>query len=128
MAWTFGGGKSWWVCWSCWSAPAVGTAQTQPPAMHVRTLGLGSDSIDVVTTQFGEARLLLCNLHDNEDTSVEAARRVLSKRSGRLIELRHTGQRNLTFRILNREYGCDPNRIFTDPGIRRTLETIRRLG
>ena len=75
----------------------------------------------VVHTVPGEARVNMLNLHDDEGTSVEAALDVARERGGRVVEVVHTGERNLTFAVGGRRYTADPNRIFTDAGRRRTL-------
>src|SRR5688572_12683647 len=62
------------------------------------------------------------NLHDDENTSVEAATDFLSRYGGSLLQLQHTGKRNFNFKLDGRSFSFDPNRIFTDKGIRSTLE------
>ena len=64
------------------------------------------------------------NLHDDEDTSVEAVLDVVRERGGRVVELVHSGDRNVTFHIGGRAYEADPNRMFTPDGRRRTLATL----
>lgn len=66
------------------------------------------------------------NLHDDENTSVEAALAVIARRGGRVVELRHTGARLVTFALGGASYTVDPNRIFTDAGRARTLATHSR--
>ncbi len=66
-------------------------------------------------------RLDALSLHDDENTSVEAALEVIAERGGRVVELRHTGARLLAFRAGGASYTVDPNRIFTETGRRRTL-------
>lgn len=61
------------------------------------------------------------NLHENEQTSVAAAIALLQHRPGTLIELRAGGGRLVSFRAGWRPYAFDPNRIFTDAGLRATL-------
>lgn len=61
------------------------------------------------------------NLHDDEDTSVEAALDVIRRRGGRLVELAHTGDRNVRFSAGGATYVADPNRMFTASGRGRTL-------
>ncbi|GAB5534512.1 MAG: hypothetical protein Rubg2KO_07610 [Rubricoccaceae bacterium] len=61
------------------------------------------------------------NMHDDESTSVDAALDVMRERGGRVVELVHTGDRNVTFRVDNTDFVADPNRMFTDVGRRRTL-------
>ena len=61
------------------------------------------------------------NLHDDEGTSVEAARDVLLERGGRLVELVHIGTRHVRFEVDGATYEADPNRMFTASGRSRTL-------
>ena len=66
------------------------------------------------------------NVHDDENTAAEAALDVIARRGGRLVELRHTGARNLAFRVGGETFTVDPNRIFTDAGRARTLANLSR--
>jgi hypothetical protein len=63
----------------------------------------------------------MINVHDDENTSVLAGRQILCETSGRLIELSHSGNRLVTFRLGGKTHRFDPNRIFSDTGIRDTL-------
>lgn len=69
----------------------------------------------------GHPGLRYVNLHENEQTSVAAARALLQHQPGTLIELRAGGGRLVTFRAGWRPFAFDPNRIFTDAGLRATL-------
>lgn len=62
------------------------------------------------------------NMHDNEETSVEASRRVMGELGGRLLELRHSGERLIKVNYNGAEFSFDPNRIFTTQGVQDTLE------
>jgi hypothetical protein len=64
----------------------------------------------------------MLNVHDDEDTSVDAGKANLPKYGGRLIELVHSGERLITFTLSGKTYKFDPNRIFSDTGIAKTLE------
>jgi len=72
-----------------------------------------------------KGNITLINVHDNENTSVEAAKMVIDSLGGTLMQLRHTGERNIQFNHQGRAFQFDPNRIFTDKGAE---ETIRNLG
>lgn len=65
----------------------------------------------------------LC-LHDNEDTSPEAVLEVMKRHGGRLVELQHSGARNISFEMGDTVYTFDPNRIFTEKGIEATLARL----
>ena len=66
------------------------------------------------------------SVHDDENTAVEAALAVIARRGGRLVEVRHTGARNLAFTAGGEAFTVDPNRIFTDAGRARTLAALSR--
>ncbi|KTD68855.1 MULTISPECIES: protein tyrosine phosphatase [Legionella] len=61
------------------------------------------------------------HVHHNEQTALKAAQAVIQKEGGSLITLVHSGGRNIVFRLNNQRYEFDPNRIFTDNGIKKTL-------
>ncbi len=84
-------------------------------------LSLGGTKIDLVVHQSDDAGLTYINLHDDENTAVEAALAILQSHGGVIYELRHEGERNITFQIGDATYVVDPNRIFTDQGIDATL-------
>lgn len=84
-------------------------------------LPLGDTTIDLVVHRSEKAGLTYVNLHDDENTAVEAALAILRTHGGVLFELRHEGVRNLTFQIDQSAFIVDPNRIFTDHGIELTL-------
>ena len=61
------------------------------------------------------------HLHQNEATALKAARFVIYRQGGSLLTLIHPGERNVVFRLHKTRYEFDPNRIFTDVGIKKTL-------
>jgi len=67
------------------------------------------------------ASQFMISLHDDETTSVEAGRHVLDHVGGRLLELTHSGERKISFQYNGRTYTVDPNRMFLEAGIRRSL-------
>jgi hypothetical protein len=83
---------------------------------------LGDTEIHAVAHQCGDG-LTLLNVHDDEDTSVQAGIANIREYCGRVIELAHTSERLITFRLGGRKYAFDPNRIFTDAGIAETLKS-----
>ncbi len=66
--------------------------------------------------------VLYYNMHDNENTAVEAMDSILKKYEGKFIELQFKGKR-LVGGWLNQQryFWVDPNRIYTDLGIYKTL-------
>lgn len=69
--------------------------------------------------------LTFINLHDDENTSVLAAVAVIDSLGGTLLQLKHTGKRNIEFRIEGGAYEFDPNRMFTDLGAENSLRRFR---
>ncbi len=66
------------------------------------------------------------NIHDNENTSVEAARSVFNEIGGTLIEIQAQGKRLISFNSNKNIYKFDPNRIFSKNGIKKTLSACGR--
>jgi len=62
------------------------------------------------------------NMHENEQTSVDAAKQLMNQTGGRLLELHHGGERLITFEFQGKKYKFDPNRIFTPSGVEQTLK------
>lgn len=61
------------------------------------------------------------HLHENERTALYAAKLYVDTKGGTLITIKHSGQRNIVFYMDNQRFEFDPNRIFTDDGIKKTL-------
>jgi hypothetical protein len=93
-----------------------------------RQLRLGESTVDIVTSTSERpgSKHFFCNLHDDENTAVEAGLIVLGRRGGRLVELQHGGKRDIRFRLDGDTFSVDPNRIFTTEGVRRTLAKLSR--
>ena len=57
------------------------------------------------------------NLHENENTSVVAAKTLIYQKGGGSITfLQHGGTRDISFVFNGQDYSIDPNRMFTYPG------------
>ncbi len=87
---------------------------------NTRVYQVGDTKVEAVVYEKGTG-LTYFNMHDNENTSAEAAKAFIDKVGGRLIELKHSGDRNLTFGIDGSKYEMDPNRMFTDAGVKLKL-------
>ena len=66
------------------------------------------------------------HVHQNEKTALKAAKYAMSKQGGSLLTLTHSGGRNIVFHLNNQRYEFDPNRIYTDKGIKKTLAQYSR--
>ncbi len=99
-------------------APELVCERSDPE--EVCDVQLGESTVQIVTTTWGTGSTLV-SLHDNEQTAVDAARVLLPRHGGRLIELRHSGERRVRFVLGENAWTVDPNRIFTPEGREATL-------
>ena len=87
---------------------------------------LGDKTISFRVVQYGETVNTCCiNLHDDEMTSVKAARSLLEQQGGLLIKIENQFQRNVNFPFKGVMYSFDPNRIFSRTGIGLTLRVSK---
>ncbi|MBA2656627.1 MAG: protein tyrosine phosphatase [Tatlockia sp.] len=89
-------------------------------ATETYTVKLGNSKVAILKTA-GKGKTFV-HLHESEVTALKAARIYLMKNGGTLITLKHSGKRNVIFYLKGSRYEFDPNRIFTDKGIRKTLK------
>lgn len=88
-------------------------------AKEVKILYLGNTPVNVVIHNNGPG-LTYINLHDDENTCVIQAKKL----PGTVIELQHSGQKNITFVLNGVTYIIDPNRMFTNTGITKSLKKL----
>lgn len=90
---------------------------------------IGDRNIPVKILQYGPVNnnIICLNLHDNEITSVQAARAVLEETGGTLVKIENKNQRVIQFRLKGINYGFDPNRMFSRVGIEQTLRDNRKI-
>lgn len=89
---------------------------------------LAGNTVPIKVLQFGDRRdVVLISLHDDEATSVDAAKRILQEQGGMLIELENYAQRNIRFRLGQSAYKVDPNRIFSREGIKKSMEEFGQV-
>jgi hypothetical protein len=97
------------------------------PSISTIHYKLGETTIPIRIYQYGDVKDLICiNLHDDEQSSVEAARTFLQEEGGMLIKFENRKQRNIKFRLRGKYYTFDPNRMFSKDGIEQTLTHFRR--
>ncbi|MDX1419376.1 MAG: hypothetical protein R3181_05365 [Rubricoccaceae bacterium] len=111
-------------------ALAAGPATAQPDSLAtlalpwrfgLQGLTLGDSTVALSEHASVAEGMDLLVLHDDENTASEAGLRFVTEYGGRLVELLAQGERHVAFAIGGRTYSVDPNRIFTDRGVRRTL-------
>lgn len=109
-----------------------GSFQKQSPAEYVPVekiiyFQMGIRTVPLRLLQYGDqSEIILINLHDNESTSVEAAKLVLKEYGGLLIEVENDLKRNIRYQVGPYFYSVDPNRIFSREGISKSLEEFGR--
>jgi hypothetical protein len=87
----------------------------------------GNDSTAIRISRYGNnQKLVMIHLHDDESTSVRAARQVLGETGGILIEVENKGVRLVKFRKSGKIFWFDPNRIFTAKGRLQNLRFLNR--
>jgi len=93
-------------------------------SVRVEQYAIGSDTLTFHTTIYypHPPSVTFINLHDNENTSVDAGLDFLSKYGGTLLQLQHTGKRIFAYVMNEQTFSFDPNRIFTNAGLKATLE------
>src|ERR1700744_5883374 len=90
---------------------------------EIHPVMLGNTKVQIIKSVKSKGRAKnFVHVHEDEVTALAAARLYLIKEGGTLITLKHSGKRNITFCLKGQRYEFDPNRIFTDAGIRRTLK------
>ena len=94
-----------------------------PDITHVQLYSFADIDVAIQTTchRTCTSPVLFINLHDNENTSVEAATVYLDKTGGSLVQLKHLDLRNICINLQDQGYTFDPNRIFTPAGVQATL-------
>src|SRR5438105_1472115 len=84
-------------------------SQSAPSQVRSVPLTLGETRLEALVHEKPGSGVVLVNVHDDENTSVEAALSVLEAQGGRLVELKHTGARLITFELEKKTYVVDPN-------------------
>ncbi|WED44180.1 protein tyrosine phosphatase [Legionella cardiaca] len=84
------------------------------------TVKLGDTNVNIIK-QIGHGKTFV-HLHENEVTALQAAKIYVKRHGGTLITLKHSGNRNIVFHLNRVRYEFDPNRIFTNAGITKTLK------
>lgn len=105
----------------------VSLAQKKPDSITT-VYKLGSALIAFKTTCFGPpSAVVFVNVHENESTSVTAAKHVLdSVKQYCIVELQFNKRRLINFNLNRKNYSIDPNRIYTQVGAKATLKKYNR--
>lgn len=87
---------------------------------HYHWVKLGDTAV-IIQQQANGAGKAFVHLHQNETTALAAAQAVVHAEGGSVLTLVHAGGRNIVFHVNNEPYEFDPNRMFTEAGIQKTL-------
>lgn len=81
---------------------------------------VGDSTVIIKQYKHGHGKAFV-HVHQNETTALKAARAVIKSEGGSVLTLVHKGGRNIVFHLRHQRYEFDPNRIYTDQGIKKTL-------
>lgn len=99
--------------------------RTVAGATSAESVRLGETPVRLLVEDHPPAGVTYVHLHENETTAAQAAARVVARSGGRLVRVQSQRTRLITFLADSVGYTFDPNRVFTQLGIERTL---RRYG
>jgi hypothetical protein len=98
------------------------------PKISTVSYKLGERIIQIKVSQYGDLKdIVYVNLHDDEITAVNAARRLLERDAGILIKIENYKTRNIKFKLEGKYYTFDPNRMFSRIGIIQTLTMFGKI-
>lgn len=84
---------------------------------------VGETRVTIKQIHHGDGKYFI-HLHQNETTALKAAQHLVETEGGNILTLVHPGQRNVVFHLQHVRYEFDPNRMFTDAGIKKSLSTF----
>lgn len=92
----------------------------------VKKYSIGETKISVIEQCYSPCHpgILLINLHNNENTSLKAAKQYLNEIGGRLINIQNNGERLISFKHKGKNFFFDPNRIYSPAGIDSTITIL----
>jgi hypothetical protein len=92
----------------------------------VKIYSIGETKVSVIEQGCSHCHpgVLLVNLHNNESTSLKAAKQYLNEISGRLVYIQNNGERLIKFKDQDKDYLFDPNRIYSTAGIDSTITIL----
>lgn len=114
-------------CFTCSFLQVHQTAAFRSISISEKTIfyQLADNIVPIKIRQYGERTdIVFINLHADELTSVDAAKRILEEGGGTLIEIENNCQRNIRFKLARRFYEVDPNRMFSKEGINKSLKQL----
>lgn len=93
------------------------------PVETIHTFSWGKSTTKISVLRYGDStNPVMINLHDDEATSVRAAKRILEQSGGFLIRVVNNKKRMISFSKNGKKWIFDPNRMFTRTGIIASLQ------
>lgn len=91
---------------------------------QTKTVSVGDTQVQLVQlrSELNKNPRHFVHVHENETTALDAATRYIHSYGGTVLTLRHSGARNVVFHMDGKRYEVDPNRIYTDVGIEKSLK------
>ncbi|MBD3637672.1 MAG: hypothetical protein HUJ25_09985 [Crocinitomicaceae bacterium] len=88
----------------------------------MRSIQIGDSTVQILQ-EYGnlEDQILFINVHEDEQTSIDAVYEFAKENPVRFVRLKHNETRRIDFSLRGRQYSVDPNRIFTGVGRWKTL-------
>ena len=83
---------------------------------------LGNKKCELIQTIVKPGAITFIALHDDENTAVEAFHNWTAELNINLLELHQSGDRYLQYQIGNIPYAFDPNQMFTEAGIEKSIK------
>jgi hypothetical protein len=109
-----------------WLAACSQQAVTPDPVIR-HVVPLGSSAVVIEQTRLTDSLpYFFVHLHDNETTAAEIAKQVAAREGIMLIRILNQRERLIRFQQSGGQLQVDPNRIFSDTGIRKTLALYNR--
>ncbi len=104
----------------------IGYTAASQDSTITKKIKLGLSYVKTVEKCFNPclSNVSFINVHENENTSVQAAEAYLRMYGGRLVKLEHSGERYISFWLKKKRFFIDPNRIYTRTGILATLKKL----
>lgn len=96
-------------------------ALTPSLAFKATKVAMGDSTVYLISGMQMKGDVLLLNVHENEQTALNVMIDFGLKDSIPFLFLHQNQQRRIFFRLKDTIHSVDPNRIFTTPGIQKTL-------
>ena len=115
----------------CTALPACSqpdSVERHVPQFVLKTIPVGESRIVLRQMMFNtEPLFVLLQLHSNEGTAAAVAEKLARQEGIPFFQLINNKNRLVSFTVSGRQYQFDPNRVFSDKGIEKTLTLTSRF-